>query len=272
MLATRLQAALLAPLVLLGLGGCATSQLQLETFKTQNRALTEKNKAFAAEVENLRVHRDNLLAKLEQTEEDLALLHEEIGLDLDQVARFRSSREDLRKDYEDLMAGRAPLSPATRGRLASLAERYPALRFDPHTGVSKLDTDILFDTGKAELKPGAKEVLAELSRLLKSPEADDLRVLVVGHTDDRQIAKKPVREKYPNNFYLSADRALAVCDALRAQGVANERLAVAGYAGHQPVAPNVSDADRRKNRRVEIFVMAPEVPVVGWAETTPSLY
>ena len=47
---------------------------------------------------------------------------------------------------------------------------------------------------------------------------------------------------------------------------------MAGFGSHQPLAPNVSAADRRKNRRVEIFVMAPEVPIVGWTETTPTLY
>lgn len=273
MLAIRRRAALVAPLLLFPALGCGlVSKSRFDTCQTQNRALTDKTKALAAEVENLRVNRENLLRKLEQTEEELALIRDETGLDREQLADFRRTRQQLKGDYQGLLAGRAPVSPETRQRLAALSKQCPALRFDPTTGVSKLDTDILFDTGKSELKPGAEEVLAQLARLLKSDEAQDLRILVVGHTDDRQIAKRPARERYPSNFYLSADRALAVCEDLRKRGVPDDRMGVAGFAAHQPVAPNVSDSDRRKNRRVEIFVMAPEVPIIGWAETAPSLY
>ena len=63
-----------------------------------------------------------------------------------------------------------------------------------------------------------------------------------------------------------------VRDALRRLGLEPERMGVAGFGPHQPVAPNLTGEDRQKNRRVELFVMAPEVPVIGWTETTPNLY
>jgi chemotaxis protein MotB len=129
--------------------------------------------------------------------------------------------------------------------------------------------DILFDDGMAELKPGAEDVLRQLVRVLKSPDARDLNILVVGHTDDRLVAGKPVREKYPNNFHLSAHRALCVSDKLRELGLDAERMGVAGFGPNQPIAPNSTGEDREKNR---LFVMAPEVPVIGRTETTPSLY
>lgn len=270
---TRRLCACFALLAILGLPGCAlVSKSKLDAAQTQNRALVEKNRALAAEAENLKVNRENVLKKLEQTEEELAMLHEQLGLDRSQLAGFRQQRDRLHQNFVDMLGGRAPLSPEMQSRLAEISRRWPALRFDPATGISKLDTDILFDTGKAELKPGGEKVLQELAGVLKTPEAQDLKILVVGHTDDRQIAKKPARDKYRSNFDLSADRALAVCDQLRGLGLPEARMAVAGFGDHQPVAPNMSDTERRKNRRVEIFVMTPEVPVVGWAETTPTLY
>jgi chemotaxis protein MotB len=138
--------------------------------------------------------------------------------------------------------------------------------------VSKLDTDILFDTGSAELKPGAEQLLQELAQVLNMPAAHDLRLLVAGHTDDRKVARRPARDRYDNNFDLSTERALAVASALRRQGIAEHRMAVAGFGAHQPVAPNLTPVDQQKNRRVELFVMAPDVPVIGWTETTPTLY
>lgn len=273
MLANHRLLACLAPLALAALSGCAlVSKSRLDAAQTQNRALVEKNQALTAEAANLKVHRDNILDKLERTEEELALLQEELGLDRSQLADFRRQRDRLHEGFVSLLGGRAPVGPETRTRLAEISRRWPALCFDPATGISKLDTDILFDTGRAELKPGAEEVLGELVRVLKAPEARDLKILVAGHTDDRKIARKPARDKYRSNFDLSADRALAVCDRLRTLGLPEEQIGMAGFGSHQPVAPNVSAADRRKNRRVEIFVMVPEVPIVGWTETTPTLY
>ena len=74
--------------------------------------------------------------------------------------------------------------------------------------------------------------------------------------------------KEPENLLEQA----AVSDALRRLGLEPERMGVAGCGLHQPVAPNLTGEDRAKNRRVELFVMAPEVPVVGWTESTPTLY
>jgi len=156
--------------------------------------------------------------------------------------------------------------------LAAISKDHPSLHFDPQTGVAKLDTDILFDSGKDELKPGAAKLLAEMARVLNASDAADLRLMVVGHTDDQPIAKTQGNEAFPTNFHLSTARALAVAKELRRQGVKHDRMGVAGFGSHQPIAPNTSAAERHKNRRVELFVLAPDVPVVGWTETMPSMY
>ncbi len=90
--------------------------------------------------------------------------------------------------------------------------------------------------------------------------------MVVGHTDSQRIVGVSMRDKYPNNFHLSTARALAVADVLRGQGLSDQRIGIAGFGAHQPVADNQSPVDRQKNRRVEIFVMPRDVPVVGWGE------
>ena len=253
--------------------GCAfVPKSQLTALESQNRALVEKNHAQDARIQNLDTHSRNVEDQLMRAEEDLAILDEQLGLDRKQLVNYEAERDQLHTQVMGLIRGCSVPAPEVRGRLAEISQQYPSLRFDPCTGVSKLDTDVLFDMGRAELKPGADEVLRDLARLLDSPEGRDLKVLVVGHTDDRLIAGQPVREKYPNNFHLSAQRALAVSDALGRLGLEPERMGVAGFGPHQPVAPSLTGEDRAKNRRVELFVMAPEVPVVGWTESTPTLY
>jgi chemotaxis protein MotB len=59
---------------------------------------------------------------------------------------------------------------------------------------------------------------------------------------------------------------------MKRAGMPEQCMAVAGFGPYQPIAPNTTAQDRQKNRRVEIFIMAPDVPVVGWSDSTPSVY
>lgn len=273
MLASRLAPAwaLLAGALLLS--GCTLVPLsEWKAVKTQNKTLNELSKTQEAQIENLETHSQSTLDQLERTEEDLALLEEQLELERRRLANYRNERDLLRDSYQQVSAGLAGVSPEVGNQLAELSRRSDALEFDPRTGIAKLQTDILFDVGTADLKPGAKDVARDLVNLLNTPEARDLRILVAGHTDDNRIAKKPARDNYRDNFQLSTDRALAVSALLAQSGLDESRVAVAGFGAYQPVAPNITDKDRQKNRRVEIFVMAPQVPVVGWTDTIPSVY
>jgi chemotaxis protein MotB len=56
---------------------------------------------------------------------------------------------------------------------------------------------------------------------------------------------------------------VAVEQFLNKSGVAEQRMGVAGYGPYQPIAANRSDADRQKNRRVEIYVLSPDAAIAG---------
>jgi chemotaxis protein MotB len=259
--------------ILAAFSGCTVVPLaQWKAMKCQSESLTERNRTLTAEVENLQVHSRNTEDQLMRTEQDLALLQEQLGLNRKQLANYLNEREQLHQQFQELIDRRGPIPPEVSSRLADISQRYPSLKFDPKTGVAKLDTDILFDFGTAGLKPEAERVLAELVQVMKLPEAQDLKLMAVGHTDDKQLAKKPARDNYRSNFELSTGRALAVSETLVKLGLPEERMGVAGFGAHQPIAPNMSPTDRQKNRRVELFVLAPQVPVIGWTETMTSLY
>lgn len=254
-------------------GGCGViAHPQLDACQSQNRVLQEQNRAQLAEIENLKAHTRQTENQLAATEQKVAVLEDQLGLKQKQLSTYQEERETLHAQVKGLANARGQATPEVSRRLEALSQRYPSLHYDPKTGISKLDFDILFDSGQHELKPAAQQALKELASVLQSAESRDLRVLVVGHTDDQAIAKKPAREQYNSNFDLSTARAQAVADYLRSQGLEEPRLGVAGFAASQPVAPNLTRNDRHRNRRVEIFVLAPEVPVVGWADTMPSIY
>lgn len=107
---------------------------------------------------------------------------------------------------------------------------------------------LLFESGSADLKPEAKAVLdtiAEILRLLPN----DIRI--EGHTDDRPIHTP----KFPSNWHLSIARALNTAYYLMERGVKPEKISIAGYAEFRPIAPNDTEENRAKNRRVDIVII-----------------
>jgi len=233
--------------VALAAWGCQTSQSQVDTLKAQNRALSEQSRAQLAEIENLKIHNRGVEDRLIDAEENLARL-------------------------EGRRLSGSGMPGALNGQLIDLAERYPSLQYDAATGVSKLDTDVLFDSGDAELKPGADRILGEIAEIFSSPEASQFKLMVVGHADAQGIKGRELRERYPTNWHLSAGRALTVAQWLRKSGIPESRMGVAGFGRYQPVSPNDTAESRQRNRRVEIYVMGPETPIVGWADTGGSPY
>ncbi len=114
--------------------------------------------------------------------------------------------------------------------------------------VIRMKSAILFAEGQAALTPQAEKVLLGLTPVLaKAPS----RLRVEGHTDD-----VPIRSAhFPSNWELSTARAISVISYLEDHGIARERLSVAGYGEHHPLAPNDSAERRALNRRVEIVVL-----------------
>jgi outer membrane protein OmpA-like peptidoglycan-associated protein len=107
---------------------------------------------------------------------------------------------------------------------------------------------LLFDYDSDVLRTAARDNLATLaSSLEKYPNTD---LLIVGHTDSIGT------DSY--NQGLSERRAAAAANYLVGQGVARTRLRSTGRGETEPVVPNDTDADRQKNRRVEVAIYANE--------------
>ncbi|MDZ4200832.1 MAG: OmpA family protein [Gallionella sp.] len=104
--------------------------------------------------------------------------------------------------------------------------------------------DVLFSTGKAELKPGAEQNLLKLSEFLR--EYPKHKVMIEGHTDSTGSESL--------NQSLSERRALSVKTALMNSGIAADRIMTRGYGESFRVATNSSNAGRQMNRRVEIII------------------
>ncbi len=117
--------------------------------------------------------------------------------------------------------------------------------------VTKLKSDILFETGKADLKPTAKTNLKEMATIMKKYPENVLAVK--GYTDATGTDK--------TNQTLSQKRADAVKKELTANGIPTTVVSTQGLGPANPVADNTSADGRKQNRRVEIEVTVDESKV-----------
>ena len=105
-----------------------------------------------------------------------------------------------------------------------------------------------FDRGSDSLTPLTVSLIDTLTRTLSDSNA---RVVVSGHTDDMPIRT----ERFRDNWDLSTARSVSVIRALLSYpGMDPARLEAKGYADTQPLAPNDTDLNRLRNRRIEIEV------------------
>jgi len=110
---------------------------------------------------------------------------------------------------------------------------------------------VLFDSGSADLKDGAKVLLKSVADNLKKM---DSPVLVEGHTD----AARMLGKKFRSNRELSLMRAFSVINYLVTGGFPAGKLSAYGYGEYRPLAPNDTEEGRAKNRRIEITVIRQE--------------
>lgn len=117
-----------------------------------------------------------------------------------------------------------------------------------HHGIRmRIKGALLFDAGKAELRPQALPLLKSLSDVLYRHR---YYLLVEGHTDALPIST----ERFPSNWELSGARAAAVLRYLIESGIDSKRLTCVGLAASYPIADNDTEQGRAANRRVE-FVL-----------------
>ncbi len=117
------------------------------------------------------------------------------------------------------------------------------------------DSGIFFATGQSTLTPSSKVSLSELAGVLKNNPTCD--VAIQGYTDNVPFRGYTAEQSVEKNKALSVDRAAAVSSYLLSLGVNSSQIkSVEGFGQENPVASNDTEAGRKQNRRVEIYLYA----------------
>lgn len=175
-------------------------------------------------------------------------------------ARVKKQTESMKKVAQDLLKVMAPLVKEGQVRVTQ------GLR-----GVTiEINAAVLFGPGEATLSGEPVKVLSAVAHVLAQVPN---KIQVEGHTDDTPISTL----QFPSNWELSAARASSVVRILVANGVPAERLVAVGYADTRPLAPNTDDANRARNRRVTLLVIAEtpdkvkDIPIAGVLDERQAL-
>jgi len=151
----------------------------------------------------------------------------------------------LAKDVQELSSYRSDFF----GKLRTILGDRPDIRIVGDRFV--LQSEIFFDTGKADLKPEGRAELDKVAAAVVELEgqipANIPWVLRVdGHTDVR-----PITGQLKSNWDLSAARAISVVEYLIDKGVEPDRMVAAGFGQYQPIDPGNTEDAYRRNRRIE---------------------
>ena len=180
---------------------------------------------------------------------EIARAQAETRLAEDQRAALTTQREDARLDERtreaDTARASAAASDAETVALQRQLDEMKAKMTD--RGVVLTLGDVLFETGRADLKPEATGNLAALVAFLNN--YPNRTVMIEGHTDN--VGSEDA------NVALSQRRADSVRSYLVGKGIASARLSASGKGEAVPVADNASAMGRQQNRRVEVIITEP---------------
>jgi outer membrane protein OmpA-like peptidoglycan-associated protein len=215
----------------------AESEQRLEA-ERRARAEAERAAAEAAEART-RADAERARADAERTraEADRARLEADANARAREAAQAEADRARLAVQQAEQE------KQALRKQLVDQFNKILETR-DTARGLIVNMSDVLFDTGKYTLKPGAREKLAKISGIVLAHPG--LKLDVEGHTDS--VGGDDYNQK------LSEQRANSVRDFLVGQGVGSNMITARGFGKTRPVASNDTAAGRQQNRRVEMVV------------------
>jgi len=207
----------------------------------ESRATTAEGESarIAQELKEVQAQREALAAEtriLAQQTEKLAAERDQLAAERDHLAAEKNA---LAAERDAIKKERDELAGMLKGALSSVAETTETAR-----GVVVSLSGILFDVGKATLKPASQLSVAKLAGILMV--FSNMNLSIEGYTDSTGSADL--------NMRLSMDRARSVYEFLMTQGVSNSRMKYQGFGPENPVAPNDTETNRARNRRVEVVL------------------
>jgi chemotaxis protein MotB len=246
----------------LSLTGCVSAE-QYTAVKMRAEQLAEQLGHSQTEISEANAQRDAAMRQLSAVNNNGQMQSAEVSNLTSQISDLQKENDALSQKYADAMSkfgnynGPSALPPALNSELQAFAAQNPDLvDFDSSRGIVKFKSDVTFPVGDTTVSAKGREVLKRFASILTSAGADGYELLVAGHTDNQPVTNiNTIKHGNPDNWYLSAHRAISVGHELITDGVSSSRMGVVGYADKRPVANNSTEAGKQANRRVEVLIL-----------------
>jgi chemotaxis protein MotB len=257
----------------IALAGCGYSEDEWQAQLAKYSELDSQHKRDRAELaetketlESSRARVAALTAELQKAGVDVDTLSAKLLEEGTERERLSADVDELKRAVQEYQARAAQLErirsrfEVLRGKLQQLTKLGLKVEVRHNRMVISLPGDVLFPSGKDELKDDGKNVLMAVADVIRGDQTLSERFFqVAGHTDAQPLKGGPFKD----NWGLSAMRARTVLVFLITKvqpkdgggGLDPTRLHAAGYGETDPVAPNETPAERGKNRRVELVLM-----------------
>jgi chemotaxis protein MotB len=241
-----------------------TAELQgiVDTFTAKGDKAGNQITALQGKLADEQKISSDALARIELLNQQIAALRRQIGVLNDaldaaerQDTESRAQIADLGRRLNVALAQRVQELNKFRSEFFGRLRRILADREDIRVVGDRFvfQSEVLFGKGEAALSPTGQQEIGKLAgamqELIKEiPEDLNWVLQVDGHTDDDPINTP----QFPSNWVLSSARAIAVVEALAAQGIPSKHLVAAGFGEFQPLDPGTSEDAKTRNRRIEL--------------------
>ena len=254
----------------------ASLTAQIATAATNYADLQRKLSDTQSQLDKANGERANLQTQLDDGTQLIGTLKqrlEKLGQNVDKLVKERGSLTQAMADTAARLEQLRKEEAAAEARAATFRNLVAKLHSMIDSGQLKvvirngrmiiaLPNDILFDSGRTDVKSAGKAALASVAQVLAT--VPDRNFLIAGHTDNVPIHT----ELFPSNWELSTRRAVEVVRYLIAQGMNPKILAAAGYGEFDPIADNDTAERRAQNRRIEI-VLQPNLADLPQLDSVP---
>lgn len=239
------------------LNALSSEQLAL---KNEHELLKKDSATLKADKQNLTRDRDGLekllAAKSDQLSRDIMGLRAKISTLESENASLKAEIDALKKAKEEkIQQVSSTYEQLLQNMKSEIAQGQVTISELKGKLTVNMEAAILFDSGKADVKPDGLVILMKMVDALKK--ISDKAIRIEGHTDNVAISGGLMRI-FPTNWELSAARAINVARYLQQQGVDPTLLSAAAFGEYKPVAENDTKEGRAKNRRIEITLVAKE--------------
>lgn len=252
-------------LVTLFLSGCLVAESKYLKKVEEADSLTREYGDLKLKYEKLTAENANLQTELDTQLKGKQQLEQLLKANSDTLSQNIS---ELRQKVATLETENRELLKAREEKVKEVSNTYEKLLQDMKSEIAQgqvtiselrgkltvnMEAAILFDSGKADIKPDGLAILHKMVGTLKG--VRDKAIRIEGHTDNVTIVGALARV-FPTNWELSAARAINVARYLQRQGLDPAVLSATAFGEYKPVADNGTREGRAKNRRIEITLVA----------------